>query len=68
MHFHHNSFKQIQVQRFKHKNTYLGSEARPATSYVTTTFHPTIGQCAHQSLSITTTPNLGMIPSRNKEH
>ena len=40
----------------------------PATSYVTTTFHPTIGQCAHHSLSSTATPKLGMIPTRNKEH
>ena len=42
-HVHHNSFKKIQVQRFKHKNTYVGSEAHPATSYVTAMFHPTIG-------------------------
>ena len=34
----------------------------PATSYVTATFHPTIGQRAHPSLSNTTTPELGMIP------
>ena len=33
-----------------------------ATSYVAATFHPTIGQFAHQSLSNTTTPELGMIP------
>ena len=37
-----------------------------ATNYVTATFHPTIGQCAHQSLSDTATPELGMISSRNK--
>ena len=54
------------MQRFKHKNTYLGSETHPATSYVAATFHPTIGQCAHQSLSSTDTPKLGMIPTRNK--
>ena len=41
-------------------------EACPATSYVAAMFHPTIGQCAHQSLSNTTTPKLGMIPTRNK--
>ena len=41
-------------------------EARPITNYVATTFHPTIGQCAHQSLSTTPTPELGMIPTRNK--
>ena len=29
-------------------------------------FHPTIGQCAHQSLSDTTTLEMGMISSRNK--
>ena len=29
------------------KNTYLGSEAHPTTSYVAATFHPTIGQCVH---------------------
>ena len=34
----------------------------PATIYVATTFHPTIGQHAHQSLSNTATPKLGMIP------
>ena len=36
--------------------------ALPATSYVATTFHPTMGQRAHQSLSKTATPELGMIP------
>ena len=35
-----------------------------ATSYVAATFHPTIGQRAHQSLSNTATPELGMIPPR----
>ena len=29
----------------------------PATSYVAATFHPTIGQCAPYSLSITITPS-----------
>ena len=29
-------------------------------------FHPTIGQCAHQSLSNIATPELGMISLRNK--
>ena len=37
---------------------------KPATSYVTATFHPTIGQLAHQSLSNAATPELGMIPPR----
>ena len=43
------------------KNTHLIG-TRPATSYVVAMFHPTIGQHAHQSLSNTTTPELGMIP------
>ena len=30
---------------------------RPATSYVTAMFHPTIGQRAHQSLNNTATPS-----------
>ena len=47
-------------------NTYLSMENSPATSYVAATFHPTIGQCAHQSFSNTATPELGMIPTRNK--
>ena len=38
-----------------------------ATNYVATTFHPTIGQWAHQSLSGTATPEMGMIPTRNME-
>ena len=38
----------------------------PATSYVVAMFHPTIGPCAHQSLSNTSNPKLGMIPTRNK--
>ena len=42
-------------------NTHL-IRTRPATSYVAATFHPSIGQCAHQSLSNTATPELGMIP------
>ena len=33
-----------------------------ATSYVTATFHPTIGQRASQSISNAATPELGMIP------
>ena len=29
-------------------------------------FHPTIGQCARQSLSNIATPELGMIPTKKK--
>ena len=43
------------------KNTYLIQNSS-ATSYIAATFHPTIGQRAHQSLSNTATPELGMIP------
>ena len=34
----------------------------PATSYITATFHPNIGQHAHQYLSNTATYELGIIP------
>ena len=50
--------------RYKTSNiTYLPMK-NPATSYVAATFHPTIGQRAHQSLSNAVTPELGMIPPR----
>ena len=45
---------------------FILKESCPATSYVATTFDPTIGQCAHQSLRSISTPELGMIPTRNK--
>ena len=44
------------------RQTYLLMKNSPATSYVAATFHPTIGQFAHQSLSNAATPELGMIP------
>ena len=43
-------------------NTYLLMRNSLATSYVATTFHPTIGQRAHQSFSNAATLELGMIP------
>ena len=46
----------------RHSQEYSSDRTRPATSYVAATFHPTIGQRAHQSLSNTATPELGMIP------
>ena len=46
--------------KYRHQ-TYL-SMKNTATSYVTATFHPTIGQRAHQSLSNAATPELGMVP------
>ena len=50
-------------------STYLLMRNLPATSYVATTFHPTIGQLAHQTLSNAATPELGMILQgiRNKQ-
>ena len=45
-------------------STYLLMKNSPTTSYVAATFHPTIGQRAHQSLSNAATPELGMIPPR----
>ena len=43
------------------KNNHL-VRTHPATIYIATMFHPAIGQRAHQSLSNTSTPELGMIP------
>ena len=57
--------KQIQMQRLTQEILILKG-ACPATSYVIAMFHPTIGQCAHQSLSNISTPELFMIPTRNK--
>ena len=61
-------YKQVQLQGLKHKKYLSLSEACPETSYVVTTFHPTISECAHQSLNNTATPKLGMISLSNKEH
>ena len=58
--------KQIQLQRLTQRRILILKEVCPATSYVAAMFHPTIGQCAHQSLSSTATPELGMISTRNK--
>ena len=58
--------KKIQLQDLNTQEYLSLKEARPATSYVAAMFHPTIGQCAHQSLSSTATPELSMIPTRNK--
>ena len=38
-------------------STYLLMNTSPATSYVAATFHPTIGQRAHQSLSTLPRPS-----------
>ena len=42
-------------------STYLSMKNSPATNYVAATFHPTIGQRAHQYLSNAATPEMGMI-------
>ena len=50
------------MQRWNSQKYSSLKRIRPATSYVAATFHPTIGQRAHQSLSNTATLELGMIP------
>ena len=65
-HVHNNSLKQIHLQRLNTQEILILKRSCPTTSYVAAKFHPTIGQCAHQSLSNTATHELGMIPTRNK--
>ena len=60
--------KKLQNKRLRETRILFLEETCPSASYVATTFHPTIVQCAHQSLSNTTTPELGMISTRNIEH
>ena len=57
--------KQIQLQKLNKQRILLWKISCPVTRYAATTFHPTIGQCAHQSLSTTATPELSMITTRN---
>ena len=52
--------------RIEKQEILILKKACPATSYVTATFHPTIGQCAHQSLNGIATPEMGMVPTMNK--
>ena len=54
------------VAEIKHRRYLSWEEACPETSYVAATFHPTIEKCAHESLENTATPELAMIPTRNK--
>ena len=56
------------ISKIKHTRILILKKSCLATSYVTATFHPTIGERAHQSLNTTATPKLGMIYPRNKEH
>ena len=65
-HVHHNysiDIKYIIAEMKYRQQTYLSVKNSFATSYVAATFHPTIGQRAHQSLSNAATLELGMIPS-----
>ena len=55
------------IEEIKYTRILIWKRSWPATSYVTATFHPTIGQCAHQSLRTTATPELGMIPQGTRE-
>ena len=55
------------IEDIKYTRILIWKRSWPATSYVATMFHPTIGLCAHQSLNITATPKLGMIPEGTRE-
>ena len=55
------------IEEIKYKRILIWKRSWSTTSYVAATFNQTICQCAHQSLSITTTPNLGMIPQGTRE-
>ena len=55
--------KQIQFAKINTEILIFGRSCS-AASYVAAMFHPTICQCAHQSLSSTASPELGMIPTR----
>ena len=55
------------IEEIKYIRILIWKRSWPATSYVATTFHPTIGQCAHHSLNITATPELDMIPQGSRE-
>ena len=59
-------YQENTIEEIKHKEILILRKSCPATSDVVATFHPTIGQCAHQSLSNTATPELGTISTRNK--
>ena len=58
----HDNLKQIQLENLNTQKIVILRRSFLATRYVAATFHPTIGQCAHQPLNNTTTPKSGMIP------
>ena len=66
IHHVHGSLSIKYIAEIKHTRILILKKRCPAISYVVAIFHPTIGQCAHQSFSSTATLELGMIPTRNK--
>ena len=57
--------RQIQLHKLNTQRILILKISCLATSYVVATFHPTIGQRAHESLSTTAIPEMGMISTRN---
>ena len=55
------------IEEIKYTRILIWKRSWSTSSNVATTFHPTIGQCAHQSLIIMATPELGMIPQGSRE-
>ena len=55
------------IEEIKYTRILIWKRSWSTSSYVTTTFHQTIGQCSHQSLTIMATPKLGMIPQGSRE-
>ena len=55
------------IEDIKYTRILIWKQRWLATSYIATTFHPTISQCAHHSLNITATLELGMIPQGTRE-
>ena len=49
------------IEEIKYTRILIWKRSWTATRYIAATFHPTIGHCAHQSLSNTATPELGII-------
>ena len=55
------------IEEIKYTRILILKRSWPATTYIAVTFHPTIVQCTPQSLSITATLELGMIPQGSRE-
>ena len=56
----------MQLQRLNTQEILILKMSCPTTNYVAAMFHPTIGHFSHQYLNNIATPELGMIPTRNK--